>query len=86
MSLSQYSLHRESVITTEPPVDKKAEYAARQQREVQQGISSAHAVIDNKLGLGRKELDDMRYAFKRRYKYEPEEYLKLYEIEASKQQ
>ena len=82
----QYSLHRESVITTEPPVDKKAEYAARQQREVQQGISSAHAVLDNKLGLGRKELDDMRYAFKRRYKYEPEEYLKLYEIEASKQQ
>jgi hypothetical protein len=82
----QYSLHRESVITTEPPVDKKAEHAVRQQREVQQGISSAHAVIDNKLGLGRKELDDMRYAFKRRYKYEPEEYLKLYEIEVSKQQ
>lgn len=75
----QYSLHRESVMTTESPVDKKAEYVARQQREVQQGISSAHAVIDNKLGLDSKTLDDMRYAFKRRYNYEPEEFLKINE-------
>lgn len=75
----QYSLHRESVMTIESPVDKKAEYAARQQREVQQGISSAHAVIDNKLGLDSKTLDDMRYAFKRRYNYEPEEFLKINE-------
>lgn len=75
----QYSFHRESVMTTESPVDKKAEYAARQQREVQQGISSAHAVIDNKLGLDSKTLDDMRYAFKRRYNYEPEEFLKINE-------
>ena len=75
----QYSLHRESVMTTESPVDKKAEYAARQQREIQQGISSAHAVIDNKLGFDSKTLDDMRYAFKRRYNYEPEEFLKINE-------
>lgn len=75
----QYSLPRESVMTTESAVDKKAEYAARQQREVQQGISSAHAVIDNKLGLDSKTLDDMRYAFKRRYNYEPEEFLKINE-------
>lgn len=75
----QYSLRRESVLTTESPVDKKAEYAVRQQREVQQGIFSAHAVIDNKLGLDSKTLDDMRYAFKRRYNYEPEEFLKINE-------
>lgn len=75
----QYSLPRESVMTTESAVDKKDEYAARQQREVQQGISSAHAVIDNKLGLDSKTLDDMRYAFKRRYNYEPEEFLKFNE-------
>lgn len=75
----QYSLRRESVLTTESPVDKKAEYAVRQQREVQQGIFSAHAVIDNKLGLDSKTLDDMRYAFKRRYNHEPEEFLKINE-------
>jgi len=67
------------VMTTEPAVDKKAEYAARQQRDLQQGIASAHAVIDNKLGLDSKTLDDMRYAFKRRYNYEPEEFLKINE-------
>lgn len=75
----QYSLRRESVMTTESPVDKKAEYAVRQQHEVQQGIFSAHAVIDNKLGLDSKTLDDMRYAFKLRYKHEPEEYIKINE-------
>lgn len=75
----QYSLHRESVMTIESSVDKKAEYAVCQQREVQQGISSAHAVIDNKLGLDSKTLDDMRYAFKRRYNHEPEEFLKINE-------
>lgn len=75
----QYSLLHESVITLEAPANQKSDYPAHQQREIQQGIISAHAVIDNKLGLDRKLLDDMRYSFKLRYKCEPEEYLKINE-------
>lgn len=75
----QYSLLRESVITLEAPANQKSDYPAHQQREIQQGIISAHAVIANELGLERKLLDDMRYSFKLRYKCEPEEYLKINE-------
>ena len=44
----QYFLPRESVITLEAPSNKKNDYPAHQQREVQQGIISAHAIIANK--------------------------------------
>lgn len=75
----QYFLPRESVITLEAPSNKKNDYPAHQQREVQQGIISAHAIIANKFGLDSKLVDDMRYSFKLRYKREPEEYLKINE-------
>lgn len=75
----QYSLLRESVITLVAPANQKSDYPAHQRREVQQGIISAHAIIDNKLGLDSKLVDDMRYSFKLRYKCEPEDYLNINE-------
>lgn len=72
----RYSIIRESVVTIDASAKKEAELVARRQREVQQGITSAHAVIDNKFRFVENTLEGMRYAFKLRYKHEPEEYLK----------
>ena len=78
MTKVQYSLRRESVVTNEDLVKKNVEKKEHQQRDIQQGIESARAVIENKLGLEKQALDDMRYAFRLRYKHEPEEYLKTH--------
>lgn len=75
----QYSLSRESVLCEEVRQEHcDADTIVRQQREIQQGIKSARAVIDNRLGLDRDVCDKMRYSFKLRYKYEPEAYLELH--------
>lgn len=48
--------------------------------EVQTGVNSAHAVIDNIYGLEKTGLSQMRDAFRKRYECWPEEYLKDHEI------
>lgn len=49
--------------------------------EIQVGINSAHAVINNIYKFDKSGLAQLREVFKKRYGYWPEEYLKLHEVE-----
>ena len=67
-------------VSPEPPVKVKTfRQLPAPLTEVQVGVNSAHAILDNVYKLDQSGVDSMRLAFKKRYGCWPEEYLAKHE-------
>lgn len=73
----QYRIkEQQPVAEVKNPIAEKEKYL--RQREIEAGLESAEKIISNVLGLDKDQLDQMRYGFKLRYKYAPEEYIQKF--------
>ena len=72
--LRHRSTKQEAVVEDSGKLRKKPQILS----ETEAGCHSAHAVIDNIYNLDKDGVENMREAFRKRYKHCPEEYLAMY--------
>lgn len=73
----QYRIREQQpVAEVKNPIAEKEKYL--RQREIEAGLESAEKIISNALGLDKDQQEQMRYGFKLRYKYSPEEYIQKF--------